>query len=206
MKSCIHFIRHGITEGNVKKWYYGKTDLPLAEEGRKLLKTLTDEGRYPDPEFADLYTSGLLRTEETFEIIYGEIEHKTITNLQEMNFGEFECKSYEELKALEGFITWADDQSGEVAFPGGDSKKSFIKRVSLGLKELLSYHKLREDAHRDNGKDAVSIVVCHGGVISQIMMELFASENKNLWDWIPDPGHGYTVYFEESNPIKYEKI
>ena len=33
MGSYIHFIRHGITEGIVNKWYYGSVDLPLIEEG-----------------------------------------------------------------------------------------------------------------------------------------------------------------------------
>ena len=37
MISCIHFIRHGITEGIQNRWYYGSTDMPLVEEGVKVL-------------------------------------------------------------------------------------------------------------------------------------------------------------------------
>ena len=33
MKTKICLVRHGITEGNQKRLYYGSSDIPLAEEG-----------------------------------------------------------------------------------------------------------------------------------------------------------------------------
>ena len=51
-KSCIHFIRHGITEGIVNRWYYGETDLPLIDEGILQLNKFRDEGIYPSSESA----------------------------------------------------------------------------------------------------------------------------------------------------------
>ena len=72
MASKIYLIRHGITEGNQKKWFYGAADIPLAEEGKEELKKLKEKNIYPEiPEDADLYTTGLLRTEQTFEILFG---------------------------------------------------------------------------------------------------------------------------------------
>jgi len=47
MKSYIHFIRHGITEGNAKKWYYGWTDVPLLPEGVAALQNLCAQCIYP---------------------------------------------------------------------------------------------------------------------------------------------------------------
>ena len=41
MVSKIYLIRHGITEGNEKRWYYGGADLPLTEGGREALKALS---------------------------------------------------------------------------------------------------------------------------------------------------------------------
>ena len=38
MKSTIYLIRHGITDGNKRRLYYGSTDLPLAPEGIAALK------------------------------------------------------------------------------------------------------------------------------------------------------------------------
>ena len=37
MVSKLIVIRHGITEGNEKRWFYGKTDLPLLEKGKETL-------------------------------------------------------------------------------------------------------------------------------------------------------------------------
>ena len=36
----IHFIRHGVTKGNISGAYIGATDIPLAPEGILKLKSL----------------------------------------------------------------------------------------------------------------------------------------------------------------------
>ena len=38
MITKIHFIRHGLTEGNLKHWVYGSIDVPLAPEGEADIK------------------------------------------------------------------------------------------------------------------------------------------------------------------------
>jgi len=206
MISRIYLIRHGITEGNQKMWFYGSADLPLAKEGKARLAHLASKGIYPEPEDADLYTSGLTRTEETFGIIFGDRPHKEIDELREMKFGDFECRSYDELHGNVCFDRWIEDTEGDVKPPGGESRQEFAERVSKGLHKLLGLHRLKELSHRHSGKDAVSIVVCHGGVISAIMGELFPQEKKNIWDWIPGPGFGYCIEFENGDPVMYEKI
>lgn len=207
MASKIYFIRHGITEGNQKKWFYGSADLPLAEEGKEELQRLKERNIYPEfPEDADLYTTGLLRTEQTFEILFGNKEHKAIENLKEMRFGEYECTTYEEVKEYEDFDKWAWDTTGDVKLPGAESKNEFAARIAEGLKELRGYHRLKELSHRHSGKDSVSVVVCHGGVIAAAMMLLFPEVNGNMWDWMPQPGYGYCVEFEEGEPAVYTKI
>ncbi|MBQ1471194.1 MAG: histidine phosphatase family protein, partial [Eubacterium sp.] len=32
MESKLILIRHGITEGNLKRWFYGAVDIPLTED------------------------------------------------------------------------------------------------------------------------------------------------------------------------------
>lgn len=207
MISRIYLIRHGITEGNLKKWFYGSADIPLTEEGCTVLAELSEAGVYPKlPEDADCYTTGLLRTEQTFDILFGKRQRKVISALQEMNFGTYECHSYEELKDNPQFSAWCWDETGDAPLEGGETRNQFTQRISGGLKELIGYHRLKELSHRHNGLPAVSAVVCHGGVISSIMQELFPNEKGNLWDWMPDPGFGYLVEFEESSPVRYEKI
>ena len=98
MKSYIHFIRHGVTEGNANRWFYGWADVNLLPEGVEELKRLRDAGTYPPLLDADCYTSGMCRTEQTFEIIYGDVPHRQIPAMKELNFGQWECKTWEELK------------------------------------------------------------------------------------------------------------
>lgn len=213
-KSCIHFIRHGITEGIVNRWYYGETDLPLIDEGILQLNKLRGEGIYPSSESAVCYTSGMLRANQTFEVLFGHSNYQVISDLREMNFGSWECKTFDELKALEGFDLWINDKSGTFTFPGGDSPVSFQERVAKGLDELLKKHFLRgcpagesgEPKDVENGEVNSAIVVCHGGVIAACMCMLLGEPAKAFWDWIPGPGRGYTIYFEGEKASGYEKI
>ncbi len=209
MVSKIHFIRHGITEGNKNKWFYGAADIPLAEEGRENLVRFRDAGVYPVlPEHANCFTTGLQRTEETLAILYGEIEHKAITNLQEMNFGEYECKNFDELSDDPVFLEWGYDEEGDVCLPGAESRNEFSERIRKGLDELLGYHKLKALELRHKDEEAVTLMVCHGGVISAVMSMLFPEEEsmETMWDWMPSPGYGYTVTFEDGSPSEWERI
>lgn len=204
MKSQIHLIRHGITEGNQKRLYYGAADIPLAEEGVKELKSLVQQGIYPQVQSGDFYTTGMIRTEQTLELIYGKQSHSHIEELREMNFGDFEMKSYEDLKDIPAYIEWAGDKTGNLKSPGGESINSFGKRIHGGLKALIGKHRLRELSVRHSGKDAISIMVCHGGTIATIMEARFCGEREHFYKWIPDPGHGYTLNMKEGEITGYE--
>lgn len=209
MLSKIHFIRHGITEGNKNKWFYGAADLNLTEEGRKKLGEFRDGGIYPEiPEQGMFYTTGLIRTEETLKIIYGDVPHESIVKLQEMNFGDYECKSFDELQDDKVFLEWGYDETGDVCLPGAESRNEFSERISEGLKELKAIHHKRSLELRHKEVEAVTVMVCHGGVISAIMAELFPEEDdrKTMWDWMPSPGYGYTVTFLDGAPQKWKYI
>lgn len=206
MRSQIHLIRHGITEGNQKRLYYGAADIPLAQDGVELLKTLAEQNIYPKAQDGDFYTTGMLRTEQTLAIIYGEVPHSSISELKEMNFGDFEMKSYEELKDLPEYRTWAGDKTGKLESPGGESIEGFVRRISGGLKILTGKHRLKELSVRHSGKDAVSILVCHGGTIASIMDETFHGQREHFYGWVPDPGHGYTLNLDQGEIVDYEEF
>ena len=207
MKSYIHFIRHGITEGIVSKWYYGSADLPLIEEGYEALRHFKDEEIYPSLGDADCYTSGMLRANQTLKAIYGDVPFKVIPLLREINFGNWECKTFEELQSEPEYEEWINNKEGSFHYPGGgDSVQTFYKRIRMGLKELCGYHRLKELSHRHSGLDAVSVVVCHGGTIAAAMEHWFPGERENFWQWIPATGRGFTVEFKENAPFSYEAI
>lgn len=206
MKSTIYLIRHSITSGNLGDWYYGALDVPLVPEGIEKLEKLKEEGIYPDPTDADIYTSGMLRTEQTLKTIYGEIPHKTIEELKEYNFGIFEGKTYEELLEIPEFLPFHNDTTNDYVIPEGESRNIFEKRALLGWSKLLGFHRLKELSHRHSGLPATSIVVCHGGVIDRIMYSIFGSENDLRYQWTPETGRGYAITLENGEPVSYKEL
>ena len=188
-------IRHGKTRANIDLFYCGSTDLPLSESGREELEGLRDAGGYPDGEGFAYYTSGMIRTEETLEILYGPVEHRTLDGFREMDFGAFEMHSYEQLKDDPLYQAWCSGDNDSNTAPGGESGRVMRKRVLETLKELIR-----------KGQDAVA--VCHGGPIAAIMDELFPEEGKNRYEWQPSNGRGYLIRIggdEKSwNPIPEE--
>ena len=148
MKSEIVLIRHGITEGNEMHMYYGSTDVSLSERGMRLLREQTEQGLYPTSEDAQYFTTGMLRTEQSLRIIYGEQEHGIIEDLRELDFGEFEMRTYEELNSVPEYQRWITAEDTGKAPPGGESIDSFTTRIRRGFDNLkvqneLSMMKLR---------------------------------------------------------------
>jgi diguanylate cyclase (GGDEF)-like protein len=84
MKSKIYLIRHGTTEANLSRKFYGSTDLPLSNKGVDHIIELAKAGIYPKADNAILYTSGLLRAEQTFFLIYGCRDHIILPELLEI--------------------------------------------------------------------------------------------------------------------------
>lgn len=191
----IHLIRHGRTEANEQRLYYGKTDLSLSTNGRTELVALRDNGIYPT---ADLYfTSGLSRTLETLRILYGDVDFETVHEMAEYHFGVFEMKSYESLKDLEEYQNWISDASGKVACPSGESRFDFENRVLRGFAKIRG---------RVADKHVTStVVICHGGVIATLMEKMMPNV-KTFYEWQPKTGRGYTLIFEKEKLLDYKII
>ena len=190
----IHLIRHGKTYANEKRLYCGKTDLPFSENGIREIVDLKEQGIYPKG--VDLFfCSGLIRTVQTIEFIYGPAHYEVVSSLVEYNFGDFEMKSFEELKNRPGYQAWISDDLGEVSCPNGESKQQFTKRVLDGFEQLI----------KKSPTSGEVLLVSHGGVIVSIM-EHFFPNTKNFYEWQPKPARGYSLGFNSSGGCKYEKI
>ena len=196
----IHLIRHGTTEANIAKMYYGSTDLPLSNEGVDVVADLTLAGKYPNADGAELYTTGLLRTEQTFFLIYGCKEHQALPELREYHFGDFEMKTHAQLSGNEDYQRWISDKEGRTPCPNGESHNDFRTRITAGLAKILENHR------REQERDRRSILICHGGVISMIMGICFPHSERNIFQWQPDPGRGYTIRLDGGEPVSYEEI
>ena len=178
----ITLIRHGKTLANEQRLYCGATDLPLSEAGKKAI--LTEQRIYPNAQ--DYYTSGMKRTEETLQLLYGETcPHRRETGLRELDFGEFEMHSYDELKDREDYQAWICGDNFRNVCPGGESGEQMQRRVLAAYREI-----------ERRGRDAV--IVTHGGVIAELMAALFPQEEKNRYEWQPASAEGYEITYAET--------
>ncbi len=192
----ILLLRHGRTKANEGHLYCGSTDWPLSEEGRKCL--MQKRGVY-GTDWESFYTSGLIRTKETMELLFGEQE--TVIeepDLMEMDFGDFEGKSYEMLKDDPAYQEWISGDNERKVCPGGESGEQMRVRVLSALDRILQ---------RDPAKRIV--IVTHGGPIAAILQLLFPEKNLNRYEWQPECGEGYLLRITGSSlaecAAEYEK-
>ena len=188
----LTLIRHGLTEGNLRRLYYGGADIPLAPEGEAELRRLRETAEYPRGR--DYYTSGMVRTEQTFAILYGDTPHTQVPGLREMNFGAWEMKSYEDLKDDPAFQEWCSGDVEQHRAPEGDSFQMVYDRVGEAILPIL-----------ERGRDAVCVV--HGGVIVMLLRRWFPADLAQTYARTPEPGHGYQVVFDDDGkPASFTPI
>ena len=171
----IYLIRHGKTIANEQHRYCGSTDLPLSPRGREELASM----RYALSGVRFL-TSGMLRAEQTLEILFGTVPHEIRPEFREIDFGEFEMHTYEELKDDPKYLAWITGDNERNVPPAGESGEAMTSRVLRGLNALLE-------------EDRDTVLITHGGVIAAIMDNLFPREQKNRYQWQPRPGQGYRL-------------
>lgn len=183
----LTLLRHGDTEGSRNDLYYGAADIPVLPDSLEMLAERAKTGVYPTA--ARYYTSGLLRTEQTIRALYGDVAHTQLPGLREMDFGDFEMKSYAELKDDPAFQAWCEDAEHN-ACPNGESAPQVLVRNLAAIQPVL-----------DAGEDAVCVI--HGGVTGGLMMHWFGGIR---YDYPVAPGTGYQVTFEGGKPVSYRPV
>lgn len=177
----IHFIRHGLTQGNLEGRYIGMTDLPLCESGREELERLRETCEYPAVDC--VYTSPLLRAQESAEILFPERRIEVVEDLREFNFGDFENRTIAELENDPRFHEWTSAPPSSYA-PGGESGESMKRRAMNATAYIFSQMMQK--------KMSSVAAVTHGGVIMTLMAALGLPERPAL-RWNVGNGRGYTV-------------
>lgn len=190
----LYLLRHSLTEGNERRLYYGATDLPLSEAGRRLARERAQSR--PLPECGLYVTSGLRRADETLGLLTGRRPDVALPDLAEMRFGDFEMHSYEELRDDADYRRWLDDCMGPgvMRCPNGESQSEFRERSLRGGAALLAL------------PWETATAVIHGGPIANLMGAWFPEAQKGFYDWQPDPCEGYRVEFDGDAPVRCEVL
>ena len=156
----IYLLRHGeLVESGI---LCGRTDIALSAIGEQQLVTATKNL----PEISSCYSSPLIRC-RTFAEQYCQragISLQVLTELQEMNFGDWDGKRYQTL-TLGDF--WQDPWQCQP--PNGETMANFTQRVDHFWQGLLMQLPQTSD---EKNQSSNTLVFSHGGVIRYILAKV----------------------------------
>lgn len=163
-------IRHGQTADNAAGILQGHRNTPLDDTGREQARLLAE--RLRGTHFDAVCSSDLLRAFETAQII-GEVlgvAPEPCRGLREWHLGELEGQFSKELweKHFEIMNCFNEDM-GDVAVPGGESRYAFERRVGACIEEL---------ADKWIGKSVV--IVTHTGTMHALFKHMVGALAGNL--------------------------
>ena len=164
-------VRHGETAGNSSIRYYGRTDVPLSELGRRQMGEVRRAlvRRFGDRAYDPVFASPLSRAREGAEIITGR-EPILINEFVEVDFGDFEGLTAEEIRERypTEFARWDRNRlAPDYAYPHGESRAAFVERVHRGVERMLMLiDEIRE------GRGGNALIVAHRGAIRAIIQRL----------------------------------
>lgn len=176
----IYLFRHGETAYTLEHRYLGVTDLPLSESGRQKLRAIDAWSPHV------VYTSGMLRTKETADILFPQTPQIAVPGLAEMDFGVFEGRNYQEMEFDRDYRAWVDSGCKDRC-PGGESQAEFTERICTAFAPLVD--------HAQEEKREELTIVAHGGTIMAVL-STFALPEKDYFSWSTPPGGGYILEAE----------
>lgn len=181
----ILLVRHGITEWNQQRRYLGHTNQGVVKSElhqMDKLKSVLQEKR-----FDHVFTSDLNRCQET--LAYFHLPSQVIIDhrLREMNFGDWEGKTYNELKYEVAYQNWLDHWEASPV-PNGESAVSFKARVDSFIDELFQI------IDSNNYANQQYLLVTHGGVIRYLVSRFVSS--MSFWKVSIKHGYGIQLTFE----------
>lgn len=168
-------IRHFATKGNLEKRYIGRTEESVDQIEQYAREFLFKES------FDLICCSPKKRCLETAHYLFPEVEKKIWEDFKECDFGLFENLNFVDLEKDPLYQKWIES-NGTLPFPEGEAVSDFKIRTIQAFEEMLEYCFSMKYEH-------VAMVV-HGGTIMSIL-EAFAVEKKEYFDWHVSNGNGY---------------
>jgi alpha-ribazole phosphatase len=154
-------IRHAQPEEDARGHCYGRLDIGLCARGQRRAQLLARTlDRIP---LTAVYTSPSTRTLETAAPLAAahQLTPSVDHALREIDFGEFEGRSYDEIQAVypDIYRSWMETPT-LVEFPGGESYTQLRERALAALEAIRARH---------NGE--VAAIVSHGGILRAMLAD-----------------------------------
>lgn len=184
-------IRHGQTVWNKELKYQGHSDVALTATGSEQATLVAQ--RLAGEEIAAVYASDLSRAFITAQAIAKsrKLQVMPITDLREINFGQWEGLTYEQINAH-----WPDILSkwyfspDEVNIPGGESFRELKERAMRVIDELIARHP----------KQTI-VVVSHGGTIRTILCAALNVHLNYVWNIQQDNTAVNIIKYYRDRPV-----
>lgn len=153
----LHLIRHEKTKANELRQYIGWTDEPIVQPQLEVVMPISPN---------IVYGSDLLRCQQTASCYFPHIPYASDARLRESHFGQFEMKTYEELKGDPKYRAWIDCP-GNNPPPDGEHFRQFVKRVESGITDIVT-------------QPGDYTFVIHGGVIRVLLAKFLKQEFREV--------------------------
>ena len=173
----VYLFRHGQTPGNAAHRYLGITDEPLSELG---METARMTGS--DLTVGEVLVSPLKRTQMTAAILFPNAKQRVCDSFREMDFGDFEGRSAQEMENDADFRYWVEKTQCMGPCSHGDATVVFQHRVATAFRREV-------EKALAAGKESLYLVV-HGGVIMTVLYR-FGRPQAPFYDWPLDNCQGY---------------
>lgn len=179
---------------NLEGKYLGRTDEPLCESGRAGLLQLAREYRYPGVDH--VFSSPLKRCMDTAKILYPESPIDTIAEFSEVDFGDFEGKTTEELEGDSLYREWLKGGS-DACPPHGESNRAFASRICNHFIKVA-------DSMVFSGVQNTAIITGGGAIMT--ILSAFGVPQLPMNEWLTPAGCGYTLLLSPSLWASHKKI
>lgn len=170
-RTRIHLVRHGEVEGFEQKRYNGQGEVALTAEGWQQFRRLRE--RLADVTLEAVYSSDLSRCAEGARLLAEAQGLSPVlrSDLREVHIGEWEGRTWEELKA-EVPEQWQArlDDIVHYRVPGGENLLDVADRVLPALREIVERHRGGE-----------VLVVAHGGVNRILLLSAIGAPLERLF-------------------------
>ncbi len=183
----IYLVRHGETEYEDKKSFcLGRINLHLSTEGVKQAETL--HKYFSDKNIEKVFSSSLLRCVETAEII-SDKDIIIESALQEINVGEWDGMSFEEIKRRYPGQYEARGRDFENYVP--PKGESFLECLNRGKK---AFYQIFEFSKKEN-----IVVVAHAGINRALLCWMMGRKLSSMFQLQQPYGCFNIIQYDDVN-------